>query len=326
MCTRILWNTNDTAVVVARTMDWPDSTMPVLTALPAGLERNGALVGGVDVTGGTPLTWTSRYGSLVTTIYGVGTADGMNTEGLAAHLLYLEHTDFGDRDPARPGVNAGLWPQYLLDCAATVGEALALLEDIQVVMMEAEGHRATVHLAIEDADGDSAIVEYLDGRAHVHHDRAHTILTNEPTFDEQLRLLAGEDFSEPSDTTPLKGNVDPIARFQRAAYFLDLLPEPADQRQAVAGVLAIARNVSIPFGAPYEGFGLYNTEYRTVTDLTHRRYFFELSTSPNVIWTDLTQLDLAVGAPVRALDPDDISLSGEVSSRYAEAMDPFAAT
>ena len=94
----------------------------------------------------------------------------------------------------------------------------------------------------------------------------------------------------------------------------------------MAGVLAIARNVSIPFGAPYEGFGLYNTEYRTVTDLTHRRYFFELSTSPNVVWTDLDQLDLAEGAPVRALDPDDISLSGEVSSRYAESTDPFATT
>jgi choloylglycine hydrolase len=324
MCTRILWNTNDTAVVVARTMDWPDSTMPVLTALPAGLARHGGMVGEFDVVGAGAKQWTSVHGSLVTTIYGVGTADGVNDQGLAAHLLYLENTDFGARDVERPGIHAGLWPQFLLDTCATVDEAVEALDALQVVMMEAHGHRATVHLALEDAGGDSAIVEYLDGGRHVYHDRAHTILTNEPTFDEQIRLLAAEDFSEPTDTTPLKGNVDPVARFQRAAYFLSLLPEPEDQRRAVAGVLAIARNVSIPFGAPYEGFGLYNTEYRTVIDLTHRRSFFELSTSPNVIWVDLDRLDLGEGAPVVGLDPDDISLSGEVSERMTPMPDPFA--
>lgn len=110
-----------------------------------------------------------------------------------------------------------------------------------------------------------------------------------------------------------------MARFQRAAYFASLLPEPSGAREAVAGALAIARNVSIPFGAPYEGFGLYNTEYRTVVDLTAPRYFFELSTSPNVVWVDVDRLDLSVGAPTLSLDPDDISLTGEFSARFAAA-------
>ena len=44
-------------------------------------------------------------------------------------------------------------------------------------------------------------------------------------------------------------------------------------RQAVAGLMAIMRNVSVPFGAPYTEFGVYNTEYRTVVDLTNRLYF-----------------------------------------------------
>ena len=72
-----------------------------------------------------------------------------------------------------------------------------------------------------------------------------------------------------------------------------MLPEPKNEREAVAGVFAIARNVSVPFGAPYKGFGIYNTEYRTVTDLTNKRYFFELTTSPNVIWADLAKFKLA---------------------------------
>ena len=56
--------------------------------------------------------------------------------------------------------------------------------------------------------------------------------------------------------------------------------------------MAIMRNVSVPFGAPYAEFGVYNTEYRTVTDLTNRMYFFELTTSPSIIWVDFDRLKL----------------------------------
>ena len=130
MCTRSLWNTNDVAVLAGRTMDWPDSTMPVLTVLPSGMGRNGGQVAGQDIVGGNPLTWTSRHGSVVTTIYGVGTADGTNAAGLGVHLLYLEKTDFGERDRSAEGLHAGLWPQYLLDTASTVEEALFALEHV----------------------------------------------------------------------------------------------------------------------------------------------------------------------------------------------------
>ena len=54
-----------------------------------------------------------------------------------------------------------------------------------------------------------------------------------------------------------------------------------------------------------------------------RRYFFELTTSPNVVWVDLSRLDLAAGAPAMALDPDDIALSGEVSSAFEVVSSPF---
>jgi choloylglycine hydrolase len=93
------------------------------------------------------------------------------------------------------------------------------------------------------------------------------------------------------------------------------LPEPSSDREAVASVLAIARNVSVPFGAPYRGFGIYATEYRTVMDLTQLRYFFELTTSPNVLWIDLAKLPLGAGNRVRTLTPDGITLSGDVTDK-----------
>jgi choloylglycine hydrolase len=79
---------------------------------------------------------------------------------LGVHALDLQSTDVGPRDPAKPGLHTGLWAQYLLDQAATVAEALSLMDDIQLVMVSARGFDATLHLAIEDASGDSAIIEF----------------------------------------------------------------------------------------------------------------------------------------------------------------------
>jgi choloylglycine hydrolase len=304
-------------------MDWPESTQPVLTVFPRGMKRDGGKLAGVDVVKDNPLRWTSQYGSLVTTLYGIGTADGLNEKGLGAHLLFLKATDFGERDPAKPGLQAGLWTQYVLDNAATVAEALALLEKIQPVLVETHGHKSTVHLAIEDASGDSAIIEYVGGKPVVHHGRDYKIMTNDPPNDQQLALLKTYDLSKPSKDTPLPGNVNPVDRFVRATYFLKLLPEPKNQREAAAGMFSVVRNVSVPFGAPYGEFGVYNTEYRTVSDLTDKVYFFELTTSPNVVWADLTKFDLRPGAPIMSFDPDDIGVSGDVTKKFRKAKAPF---
>jgi penicillin V acylase-like amidase (Ntn superfamily) len=108
-CTRILWNEPGTPVLIGRTMDWPTSTDPVLTVLPRGLVHDGGKLGKTMVASANPLRWTSKYGSLVTTVYGIGAADGLNERGLSAHMLYLPSTDFGPRDSAKPGLQAGLW-------------------------------------------------------------------------------------------------------------------------------------------------------------------------------------------------------------------------
>jgi len=205
-----------------------------------------------------------------------------------------------------------------------VPEALALLDKVQFIMVEAHGAKATVHVAIEDASGDSAIIEYIKGKCVVHHGREFRVMTNDPEYAEQLKLLQAQDFSHPSSTLPLPGNVNPVDRFQRASYYLAMLPEPKNEREGVASMLSVIRNVSVPFGAPYKDFGTYNTEYRTVSDLTNKRYYFELATSPNVIWVDLDKFDFAPGAAVRVLHPDDPTMSGNVSQEFTKiAQAPF---
>jgi penicillin V acylase-like amidase (Ntn superfamily) len=320
-CTRILWNDNKLAVVVGRTMDWPESTQPMLTILPRGMKRDGGLLGSSAVVKENPGRWISKYGSAVTTIYGVGTADGLNEKGLGMHMLYLTATDFGPRDRSKLGVHAGLWGQYILDNAATVKEALELMKGIQPIMVSVDGTKASVHLAVEDATGDSAIFEYINGKLVVHHGREHLIMTNDPPYDQQLALLKkwNLNFASATRQTSLPGNVDPRDRFVRATYYERFLPEPKNQREAIAGILAIARNVSVPFGAPNNAPGtLHNTEYRTALDLTNKRYFFELSNTPNLVWLDLMKFNLNPDAPVMVLNPDNIALAGDVTAKLQQ--------
>lgn len=322
-CTRVLWS-NSQGVFSGRTMDWPESTQPVITVFPRGLHRDGSRAGQDVFVHQNPAKWTSRYGSMVTSLYGMGTADGFNEKGLAAHMLYLNETVLPARDIKKPGLQIGLWAQYVLDNAATVSEALLALEKVQLVMAEAHGRKGYIHLVMEDANGDSAIIEYIGTQAIVHHNKAYRVVTNDPAYNEQLALLKKFDFSHPSSDTPLPGNVKATDRFQRASYYAALLPEPPDKQQAIASLMAVIRNVSVPFGAPYKDFGIYNTEYRTVMDLTDKRYFFELTTSPNVIWADLNQFDLATGAPTMTLDPHQADRSGNVSKFFKpETQAPY---
>ncbi len=101
----------------------------------------------------------------------------------------------------------------------------------------------------------------------------------------------------------MPGNVNAIDRFLLARPTTSITStKPANERQAAAGILAVARSVSVPFGAPYKGFGLYDTEYRTAANLTDMTYFFELTTSPSVIWTNLSAMNLEAGQPVQGIE------------------------
>jgi len=251
-------------------------------------------------------------------------SDGMNEKGLAGHLLWLAESDYGTFDPSQRSLSLGLWLQYYLDNFATVQEAVAFTEttQFQLVTGTYEGRKLTVHLAIEDAGGDSAVIEFVGGKPRVHHGKGFTVMTNSPLYDDQLKNL--QQFQGFGGSKPLPGTTEAADRFVRAAYYLKNLPEPKTYRECVAGVLSVMRNVAQPFGIadparPY----ISATRWRTVCDLTNRVFYFESATSPNLVWVKLEGLDFSEGAPVRKLDlvknPDRI---GDCSKQL-EPSQPF---
>ena len=192
MCTRALWSSGGQPgrgiVVVGRNMDWMEDTRTNLWALPQGIARAG-------MTSGETVKWTSRNGSVVAAMYHVVCVDGVNEKGLAVNGLYLSEADYGERDESRPGLAISVYGQFLLDMFGTVAEAVTWCEasDYQVcaARLGSSGKPGAGHIAVADAEGDSAIVEFLGGVQHIHHGKAYTTMTNSPPFDQQLAALPG---------------------------------------------------------------------------------------------------------------------------------------
>ena len=98
-------------------------------------------------------------------------------------------------------------------------------------------------------------------------------MTNDPSYEEQLALLAKMDFNHPGQDTPVPGNISATDRFQRAAYFSKFFPEPKDMQEAFATIMAAIRGVSVPFGTPYnklgDGFPVYKDRKSTRLNSSH---------------------------------------------------------
>ena len=313
-CSRILWESKGQPVLVGRNMDWTERMGTQLYAMPRGIERQG-------MTPTNPMKWTSKYGSVVAAVWNAATADGMNEAGLVANLLYLAETKYGDRDAALGGISVSVWAQYYLDNFATVAQAVEAAKSVQVRPFGLTHHGkkvdAPIHVSLADATGDSAIIEILDGKTVIHHGKQYTVMTNSPPYDEQLILL--KQYDGLGGKKPLPGTADATDRFVRGAYYLTKLPEqPKSYQEAVAGVLTVIRNMATPIGAndPVKP-NVSATQWRSISDLTNKRYYFEFTNMPNVVWIDLDKLDLKKGAPIQLFDmASDLEASGEVSGKF----------
>ncbi len=316
-CSRVLWPDNGMAVVVGRSMDWFEDTKTNLWVLPRGISRNGAA-------GKNSLTWKAKYGSLVATVYDIGTADGINEKGLTTNLLWLAESDYGKRDERLPGLCISLWAQYFLDNFSSVAEAVSHIQNVPVQLATGRMGKvvSTVHLSLADATGDSAIVEYREGKPKIYHDRKYTVMTNSPTYDLQLANL--KQYKPFGGLKDLPGSEQAADRFVRAARYLAVLPKPKNYRENIAYMLSVMRNISSPFGVadPLRP-NVSSTRWRTVADLTNRVYFFESTISPNIVWASLSNFDFQEGGRVLKLNltekPDEI---GEISGKF-QASPPF---
>lgn len=320
MCTRIVYETGTGSFITGRSMDWNDPTATTrIFTFPRGLERTG---GPVDNT----VAWRSKYGSVVSSFYDAATADGMNETGLVANVLYLAECDFGDPTQVdKLHISVGAWAQYFLDNYATVAEAVAAMQDPPfaiVAPLLPNGRAAAVHMSLSDAAGDSAVLEYLGGDLVIHHGAQYTVMTNSPTYDQQLAINAYWELIGGDRMLP--GTINAADRYVRVSYFLKSSPKFKEPVMAVAAVFSQMRAIGVPLGMEDPDHpNISATLWRTVADHDARRYYFESTISPAVFWMDLDKVNLEPGADVMNLETlGSKVLAGEVSAEF-EPAEPF---
>ena len=327
-CTRVLYVAKDGTVMVGRSMDWGEDLRSNMWALPRGMQRDGR--GGAN-----SISWTSKYGSVIVSGYDIGTSEGMNEAGLVANLLALVESDYGKPPEGCKVISMSTWAQYVLDNHATVAEAVADLQKeefrVQTVVLPT-GRPANMHLAISDATGDSAIFEYVNGRLVIHHGKQYKVLTNSPTYDQQLAIMEyWKDAGGLSKSLP--GTSRAADRFVRATFLSGAIPAETStkyisgspqqkfQYQAAMSVLSVMRSVGTPLGYSLDDQPwVSSTIWRTVSDSTNRVVMFDSAMTPATFWVRLDDLDLKPGAPVKKLElVGGKTYSGNATDKFVEA-------
>lgn len=316
MCTRVMWPDAGGSVIVGRNMDFHMDLHTNLWKLPRGVRRDDRVHG--------KLQWTAKYGSVVAGVYDLLSADGVNEKGLAGHVLWLAESEYGTPDDSRPQLAMSVWLQYYLDNFATVAEAVEWTNanNPQVIPMDdpTGGSQPAIHLALGDARGDSVIFEYIGGKLNVYHSPDYVVMTNSPSYDQQIELV--KKVQGLGGDNPLPGTCDAKDRFARALYYVKNQVQPTTQTQAIAAMFSIIRNAAQPFRTPEPGKpDASQTLWQTVSDLTNLRYVFESTTRPNIVWVDLKELDFAEGSGeakldlIKGLDVEN-GLSGNVTKKF----------
>ncbi len=319
-CSRVVYLGPEGTVITARSMDWANDIQTDLWAFPRGMKRDGAA-------GPKSIQWTSKYGSVISAGFDVATADGMNEKGLVTSLLYLVESEYvkPTSDDKRQPIAISAWAQYVLDNYATVAEAVVAIKQEPFYvrpMMTPDGQPGTMHLAISDPTGDSAIFEYIGGKLVIHHGREFQVMCNSPVYDQQLAL--SKYWEQIGGTVMLPGTNRSADRFARLSFYIGAVKKTAEINEAVATAFSVIRNASVPIGiSTPDQPNISQTLWRTVSDHKNRRYYFESTRSPNVFWVNLADMDFKEGTPVKKLQISDGSIfAGNAADKFQKA-EPF---
>ena len=315
-CSRLIWFTDDYGLFVTRTMDWSVPTKPTIEVRTPGQSYIGA------PNGERIVNWTSKYASLTVNFFNVGAIDGFNEAGLSANGLYLDEEDGGPYNPTKRQLENGRIIPYVLDNFSTVEEAMKGLAGIQIQVQSFDGIRMCGHYSLQDAAGDAAVIEFLNGEMKVHHGSQYRVMTNSPIYTKQLENWEGHKPKKTSDFSgsfPVPGNVASDQRFIRNNYMLEQLKQPTS---VINGILKLESTAyKVPYDAAYERVGgkvhAYPTEYVISYNLNEKRLYlrYQANDAYTHFMVDFEKLNNGKNWILEAYRED---LYGDVTDKFTE--------
>lgn len=238
--------------------------------------------------------WKAKYSSITISPIGVGFANsGMNEKGLAIGHMGLPETIYPEKDD-RPVIPHNQWIQYMLDKCANTNEVIEEAKKIRISEMSSGNH-----FFVGDADGNVAIIEFLNGEmvVYTNEDMPHLLLCNDPYEKsmKDIKTFAGlggeriipERGKEPEHAMAI--GVMKINQFY-AKKSKDIIQDAFDIHYAMRA----------PDSTPqYEEYG---TQYSTVFDLTNLKLYFRTKANETIREINLKDFEDNCSVKAKLLD------------------------
>lgn len=324
-CSRVTYVSKTGEVVTGRTMDWPLPDKVQLKVIKKGVEYKS-----ISKTNPIKWTSKYGIVGVLSTVTGQHFFNSaVNEKGLAADFLWLAESNYGTALPEEQTISVGEQLEYILGNFATVDEVVNFLNNskirveisdgekivgddmikfikdanLKLELTEADksaGFKLALHYIVTDKAGNNAVIEYVDGKVQVYEQKGKMVLTNDPSFDKMISIK--NYFEELGIKGNMPGSSLSQSRFIYLTGWLNDITEEKEEllfanrtmsEQAVFSVLSLMRGVSTPLGIVLDMSAPNNTStlWRTVTDITNNKFYFDSATKFETIWIDLNKVD-----------------------------------
>jgi choloylglycine hydrolase len=335
-CTDIKIQAKDGSVVVARSMEFEFDIQSKLNVVEKGqkkLSHAPKEMNGIE--------WTSKYKIAYLDGFGLdGATDGMNEKGLSVEILYMPgYAKYQDEqaqkhpDKALSILDLGV---FILGNFKTTDEVKKALQEIYVWGEPHNNFIFPIHLAVNDSEGNSTIVEWTDKGLNFNDNKV-GVLTNSPYYDWHTinlnnylnlnpinppqKLVNGETFSpagQGAGFVGLPGDWSPPSRFIRAATINSYAQKPKNAQEALLLGSHLINSFDIPKGIMRDkdkndpSYGDY-TPWVVLKDLNNKVIYFRHYSNPNFYSVDLSKVIFEKGQSKKTISiqqpyaPNDLS-------------------
>jgi choloylglycine hydrolase len=255
-----------------------------------GLEKQAPHAG----TTGEELTWVTEYGSVTFSLAGNGYAwGGMNEAGMVVTTMQLAAGEYPEPDE-RPAVFDGGLPQYILDTCSTIEEVLDTNSYMRV-------HDIAVpsHYFISDAEGNSAVIEYIDGEFVAYHGESLP-----------MKALANGPYERA------------VAAYNGKARWWWSNPGASNERVAACHERNLAFDAESDTSAVNYAFGTLmqyvvagHTRWNIVFDIPNREIYYRTDQSPAFKSISMREFEFSCDAPKLMLDVN-VQAEGSVEEQF----------
>lgn len=302
-CTDFILKSLDNAYVVGRSMEFGEILPTQIHTVPRGIKFQSLAPHQKK-----GMSWTNQYAYMGMVVNPANAlVDGFNEKGLSVGGLWLPGTQYPE-DPTNVPPEKVLFfadlGSWLLGNFSTTEEAKRALSNIYIYASYVPGfsYIPPIHLAIHDATGKNAVVEFIEGKVRIL-DNPIGVLTNAPEFQWHVTNLrnyislsafnAGtvnlegtvlEPMSGGSGLLGIPGDWTSPSRFVRAATLKRAIITPRDSRAAVLAAIHLLNTVDISYGIirSINDINFDFTQWVIVKDLTNKNLYYRTYGDQNI--------------------------------------------